>query len=52
MWLITMQRQQKEAVVKDGGEQVIPLKAAQAVGKLSGLGRMLAVVKHYILHQD
>lgn len=38
--------------VKDGGEQVIPLKAAQAVGKLSGFGRMVAVVKHYILRQD
>ncbi len=37
---------------KDGGEQVIPLKAAASVGKISGISRMLAVAKHYLLHQD
>jgi len=38
--------------IKDGGEQVIPLKAQQSVPKLSGVARMVAVLKHYLLHQD
>jgi serine-type D-Ala-D-Ala carboxypeptidase (penicillin-binding protein 5/6) len=34
---------------KGGGEQVIPLKAAEEVPKLSAFGHMFAVIKHFIM---